>query len=220
MARTPTATPSSPARTSLSSGTSLAYTLPADMASADVFYAHAAVETDDYPYVPGSTPDQLKTVAVVIDRSPEATITITPPAAVTGDSVSLSVTAEGHPGVVGGGDPFEWTVTDPSGEPTNYTGALVNGVTSTRAASGPLISMSGTGTTPSRSRACPTRRPRRRSGSSVRFRRPSPSRRSSPLHNQAITLTSTSAAQTGATLDFDWDVLTTDGILVNELGVL
>ncbi len=59
---------------------------------------------------------------IVIDRTPEAVITITPAAVVTGDSVSLSVAAEGHPGVVGGGDPFEWTVTDPSGTPDQLHG--------------------------------------------------------------------------------------------------
>ncbi len=41
---------------------------------------------------------------------------------------------------------------------------------------------------------------------------------SSPLHNQIITLTSTSAAQAGATLDFDWDVLDpVSGSIVHSL---
>ena len=77
------------------------------MASGDVFYAHAAVETNEYPYNPnGSTPDQIKTQQISIDRSPEATITIIPPAVVTGNSVTLTAVAEGHPAVTGGGDPL------------------------------------------------------------------------------------------------------------------
>jgi len=200
--------------TTFSSGTSLGYTLLVDMAAGDVFYAHAAVETDEFPYDPGgSTPDQIKTVQVSIDRTPEATITITPPAAVTGDDVTLSAGAEGQPGGV---SPFEWTVTPPTQEPIIFFGqsghvvtlnesgqwifdlvvqyeheAAVGGLYQTTAQEIRDISSvaAAFGVTPS-----------------------------NPVHNETITLTSSSAAQAGANLDFDWDVLTTSGTLVHELG--
>ena len=196
----------------------LTYVLPADMASGVVFYAHAAAETDDFPYVPGSTPDQIKTQQISIDRTPEAVIIITPPTALTGDSVDLTAVAEGNPGDVGGGDPFGWTVTDPSGSPTGYTGPQVNGVVLDT--SGDWIfdlrvdyehDAPGQPGVPYQDTAQQIK-----SISSVAASfEITPS---NPLHNQVITLTSNSAAQSGATLDFDWDVLTPGTqTIVNEL---
>ncbi len=204
--------------TSFTSGTTLGYTLPADMAASDVFYAHAAVENDDFPYVPGGTPDQLKTVAVVIDRSPQAAITITPQTVITGDTVNLTALYEGHPAVPGGGDPFGWTVTDPSGTPTGYSGATVSGA---------ALDQSGQWTfdldvqyrhdtfaqpgVPYVALAQLVRRIKSVSAALTI----SPAH---PMHNEIITLTSTSAAQAGASLDFDWDVLdTSTGAIVNSL---
>ncbi len=202
---------------SFTSGTTLGYTLPSDMAASDVFYAHAAVENDAFPYVPGGTPDQLTSVAVVIDRTPEAVITIEPGTVITGDSVNLSASAEGHPGVIGGGDPFGWTVTDPSGSLTTYTGSLVNGVTIDQ--SGLWIFDLEVGyrhdnfTQPGAPYVAIAQDYRIISSVAAAFTA-SPS---NPMHNQPITLTSTSAAQAGATLDFDWDVLAPSGMPVHEL---
>lgn len=203
--------------TSMTSGTTLGYTLPADMDAADVFYAHAAAENDDFPYVPGGTPDQLKTVAVVIDRTPQAAITIEPEAVITGDAVNLNALSEGHPASPGGGDPFGWTVTDPAGATANYTGILVSGV---------ILDQSGQWTfdlgvqylhdtiaQPGVPYAALAQLFRNISSVSAALT-VSPAH---PMHNEIITLTSTSVAQAGASLDFDWDVLTTGGTLVHEL---
>ncbi|HSN54818.1 MAG TPA: BACON domain-containing carbohydrate-binding protein, partial [Candidatus Sulfomarinibacteraceae bacterium] len=204
-------------QTSFGANIPATYTLPADMATTDVFYAHAAVQTVDFPYDPGgSTPDQVETRQITIDRTPEATITITPAAVITGDTVTLSAVAEGHPADPGGSNPFDWIVTDPSGTPAPYTGTPVPGV---------QISSSGQWTF----------------DLEVQYRHANPVgglpyvataqeirnitsvaaafsiAPSVPIHNQTITLTSTSRAQAGATVDFDWDVLTPAGALVNEL---
>jgi hypothetical protein len=202
---------------SMTTGTTLAYTLPADMASTDVFYAHAAVENGGFPYVPGGTPDQLKTVAVVIDRTPEAVIIIEPEVVVTGDTVNLNVLFEGHPAVPGGGDPFGWTVTDPSGTPSSYTGAMVSGVTLGQSGQWSFdLDVQYRHDAPSQP-GLPyvelAQLVRNISSVSAAFT-VSPA---NPRHNEIITLTSTSAAQAGANLDFDWDVLTTSGMLVHEL---
>ncbi len=180
----------------------LNYTLPVDMAATDVFYAHAAVQTESYPYVPGSTPEQIKTVLISIDRAPQATITITPPAVVTGDTITLTAIAEGHPG---GEVPFEWTVTDPSQVETHPTGNPVTGIELTE--SGPWIFalktnyehfVVGGGTYSHQTQVTKTI-----SSVAASFTI-SPT---APLHNQTITLASNSEASPDAILDFDWDVL-------------
>ncbi len=180
---------------SFSTGTSLLYTLPAAMASGDVFYAHAAVETDEFLYVAGQTPGQLKTQQITIDRTPEATITITPAAAITGGTVNLSASAEGHPG---GDAPFEWTVTDPAQEQTFYSGPSGHTVTLTQSGlwNFDLVvqyehDTAGQPGVPYETTAQATRNI---SSVAASFGI-SPS---NPLHNQTITLTSSSAAQTGA----------------------
>ncbi len=185
----------------------LNYILPGDMASGDVFYAHAAVQNESFPYVPGSTPDQIKTQPIIIDRSPEAAITITPPAVVTGGSVSLTAVAEGHPAVPGGGDPYAWTVTPPVGAPTQYQGSQVNDV---------VLDPGGQWTfelvvryahdvigQPGVPYSDTVQVIKNISSVSASFTI-SPT---APLYNETITLASNSAALTGATLDFDWDVL-------------
>ena len=195
----------------------LNYTLPADMASDDLFYAHAAVENDDYPYVPGGTPDQLKTIAVAIDRTPGAAITIEPEAVVTGDAVNLNALFEGHPAAPGGGDPFGWTVTDPSGTAASYMGVPVSGVALDESGDWtfelavqylhdvpaqpgvPYVALAQLIRNISSVSAALTVSP------------------ANPMHNEVITLTSTSVSQAGASLEFDWDVLTSGGMLVNEL---
>ena len=187
------------------------------MAASDVFYAHAAVENDDYPYVPGGTPDQLKTVAVVIDRTPEAVITIEPETVITGDAVNLNALYEGHPAAPGGGDPFGWTVTNPSGTAANYTGVPVSGVTLDESGNWIFdLAVQYRHDSPAQPGApyvALAQHVRLISSVAAAFT-VSPL---NPMHNQPITLTSTSAAQAGATLDFDWDVLTPSGMPVHEL---
>jgi len=118
--------------------------------------------------------------------------------------VTLTAEAEGTPG---GAVPFDWLVTGPSGA-TPYQGNPVTPV---------LLAESGQWTfdvTVSYEHDAPgqpgvpyqatAQLIRNISSVSASF----DITPSNPLHNQAITLTSNSTAQSGATLDFDWDVLT------------
>jgi len=76
----------------------ISFGLPIDVAANDSFWAHVAVETDDDPYDPGgATPDQITSQAIDIDRTPTASISLNPTAPITGDSLTLTATAEGHP---------------------------------------------------------------------------------------------------------------------------
>ena len=109
----------------------LACQIPANIEAAAVRYAHVAVANTDFPCAapfdatscPGFV-DQLATEQVVIDRAPDAVITIVPPNPITGGTISLQGTAEGSPAAV----PFEWRVTDPGNVFTDYTGNPVTGV--------------------------------------------------------------------------------------------
>jgi len=202
---------------SFSSATTLPFVLPGDMEASSVVYAHAAVQQTGYPFVPGSTPDQIETRQIAIDRTPDVAISITPEGVIAGDAVNLTAVTEGHPAAPGGGDPFGWTITDPSGGQTAAAGNPVSAVPITE--SGQWIFdlavkyQHDSPGQPGIPYIATTQVIRLISSVAAAFTA-SPS---SPMHNETIILTSTSAAQTGATLDFDWDVLTPSGILVHEL---
>ncbi len=100
------------------------FQVPLALASTASYTAHVIVESDDYPWDPGHPAGQTTSEAVAIDRAPEAQITITPQAVITGDTVTLHATAEGHPAAPEVRlDPFSWTLTPPAGAgcPTGWT---------------------------------------------------------------------------------------------------
>ncbi len=202
---------------SFTSGTALGYAVPRDLDAADEFWAHAAAESNLYPYSPGGPPSQIKSVQIAVDRSPGALIDISPQVAVTGDTIHLVADAEGHPAATGGGDPYGWTVTDPSGGISSYVGSPSGGVV--LGESGQWIfdldvqyehedpSQPGVLFTSS------TRLTRNIHSVSAAFEVAPPN----PVHSESIALVSTSAAQSGSALEFDWDVMTWGGAVVDDL---
>ena len=100
-----------------STPTQLVYTLSVALGLDQSYTAHVAVENDDHPYNPGNPGDQLKNVAIGIDRTPEASIGISPETVLTGESVTLTANAEGHP------TSYDWHIVPPSpGQPFDRTG--------------------------------------------------------------------------------------------------
>ena len=93
------------------------FTVPKDVAEGEDFTAHIAVESDDLPAAQAAN-----STSITINRAPAASYTITPDAAVVGDTVTLSATAEGNPSDT---DPFNWTITRPSTANTFLTGPTV-----------------------------------------------------------------------------------------------
>jgi hypothetical protein len=70
--------------------------------------------------------------AAGVNLTPQASISFTPVAPLTGDLLQLHGTAEGNPAVPDGGnqtDPFEWTVTDPSSVQQTLWGSNPSAVT-------------------------------------------------------------------------------------------
>ena len=105
--------------TTLSSSTPsfLNYTVAAGVGTGDAYTAHVAVENDDHPYNPAAPGEQLKTAAISIDRAPEATIGVSPDTVLTGESVTLTANAEGHP------TSYDWHISPPQdGQPFDRTG--------------------------------------------------------------------------------------------------
>jgi len=81
------------------------FTVPQNVLLTEDFWAHVEVESDEL------TPsDPQDSAAVIIDRTPVASITMNPAAAITGDTVTLTAVAEGTPSA---GSPYEWTITQP-----------------------------------------------------------------------------------------------------------
>ncbi len=93
----------------------LQYTIPTALLQSQSYTAHVAVENEDYPYNPQNPGQQLSSVPISIDRTPEATISVTPQAVITGDTVAFSAQAEGHPSTGTDNDPYSWVVTPPAG---------------------------------------------------------------------------------------------------------
>ena len=115
---------------SRSYGTSstLDYRIARAIAANQERWAHVAVENDDFPCDPlGSCPaQQIKAQEILIEREPQASISISPPNPITGNQIQMTATAEGTPG--GPGDIYEWRVFNPSGGSTTYAGQTVNNV--------------------------------------------------------------------------------------------
>ncbi len=93
----------------------LPYTIPVDVLAADEFWAHVAVANGDFPCEPlvSCPPQQMLTREILLDRTPEAFITIDPVNPITGDTIDLFGSGEGSPG--GSPAPFHWRVEDPDG---------------------------------------------------------------------------------------------------------
>ena len=202
---------------SFSAGTVLGYTMPRAPAAADEFWAHTAVETDLYPYFPGGPPSQIKSVQIAVDRLPGAAIEISPQVAVTGDTINLIADADGHPAVPGGGDPYAWTVTDPSGGQSFFTGSPSGEVVLGEGGQWIFdLDLSYEHEDPNQPGVpfvASIQLVRTISSVSAAFSVAPPS----PVHSESMSLVSTSAAQAGAALVFDWDAMTWGGVVVDEL---
>ena len=82
------------------------YQIPQNLSLGTSYQAHIVVESDDLPpTLPSFNTD------ININRTPEATIAITPSAVVVGESVTLTATAEGNPDT----NPYMWTIDPPTG---------------------------------------------------------------------------------------------------------
>jgi hypothetical protein len=81
---------------------SFPFTVPQNVADGEEFWAHVEVGNVDPP---PQTP--VASMEIGIDRTPQASFTVAPAAAITGDTVTLTATAEGVP------DTYKWTITPP-----------------------------------------------------------------------------------------------------------
>jgi len=92
----------------------ITFQIPQDLLWATSYEAHVKVESDDL--VP--TTPKFDT-GIVIDRTPQATITVEPSAIVVGEDVTLTATTAGSPAA----DPYLWTIDPPSGSSFTRIGA-------------------------------------------------------------------------------------------------
>ncbi len=104
---------------------SLTWTVPDDLLSSDQLTVHVAVAGDGYPYNAAVPGDQLKERAIAIDRAPQVEITTAPDAVITGDTVTLTADAEGHPSSGSEDSPYTWTIAPPSDKAYSDTGEQV-----------------------------------------------------------------------------------------------
>ena len=182
--------------------------IPVDLAVGVGYWAHVAVENDTFPYDPGgSTPGQIATRPVTVDRAPTAAVSYSQPP-VYEVEVDLVADVEGTPGSPQGADPYTWTLTPPgggkpqvltsadAGRPftfdqigdwtvdlrVEYRHAAVTGE--------PYVATAETDQIPVRSVA-----------PAFEFQP------ADPIHNQALTLHNLSSASPTAELTLDWDVL-------------
>ena len=96
---------------------SFQFSVPKDVAEGDAFEANISIQSDDL------TPLQsTDTQTITINRAPVATFTITPDAAVVGETVTLAATAEGNPSDT---DPYTWVISKPSSATSFPTGSSV-----------------------------------------------------------------------------------------------
>ncbi len=93
------------------------YTIFQQVAEGVDYYAHVKVESDD---VQPTTP--LASKLINVDRAPQAEFTINPAAAITGETVTLTATADGVPATT---DPYVWTITDGSGAQVTHYGQTI-----------------------------------------------------------------------------------------------
>ncbi len=94
----------------------LPFTVPIDVPEDVTYTAHIEVESDDLP------PDRAASSApIVIDRRPQAEFTINPEAAIVGDRVTLTASAEGTPAANG----YQWTIDPPDAAPYTDNGQIV-----------------------------------------------------------------------------------------------
>lgn len=95
----------------------LNYTIPKDVAEGVNYTGRVRVESDDLP--PTLATDSAP---IGINRAPLASFTVTPEAAIIGDTVTLSATAEGSPSTT---SPYTWLIQKPSSGTTFPTGPSV-----------------------------------------------------------------------------------------------
>ncbi len=91
------------------------FLVPRDILTNEAYYAHVAVESDEYPYGGSSTPDQIDTALIAVDRSPEVSFTLSPASPITGDEITVRAIAEGNPFNPTGGEAIQWHITPPAG---------------------------------------------------------------------------------------------------------
>ena len=104
---------------------SLIWDLSNDILTGESFTVHVAVAGDDAPYNPTVPGDQLAEETITIDRTPQATISVSPQAVITGDTVTLTASAEGHPSTGSEDSPYGWVITPPEGESQEASGQQV-----------------------------------------------------------------------------------------------
>ncbi len=92
------------------------FTVPTDLNGGDGYTAHVAIESDFLVPIKASDVKDI-----TINRAPQASFTVDPEAAIIGDTVTLSATAEGSPA----SDGFRWGIIPPSNVPIGRNGATV-----------------------------------------------------------------------------------------------
>ena len=96
---------------------SFQFTVPKNVNATDVFSAHLAIQSDDL------TPLQsTDSTTITVNRTPTASFTITPDAAVVGDTVTLTATAEGNPSAT---SPYTWVISKPNSATNRPAGQSV-----------------------------------------------------------------------------------------------
>ncbi len=190
----------------MGSCSSILFTIPPDLPAATSYWGHVAVSSAAFPCDPSNPTacnsgdvDQLKTKPLSIDRTPLTTLSYTPAAPITDDAITLSATAEGAP------TSYAWTVTPPAGSglPTETRTGASPAEPVTLSASGTwtidlLVTWPHSGGYTDSDQAVLDI-----SSVAADFSFSD----TTPLHNEDLTLTSTSNFSSTAGLSYDWDVL-------------
>lgn len=187
----------------------LELTVPPEILADVEYHAHSAIRATNYPCDLGnvlSCGERYTSEEVVLDRTPEASISVTPVTSITGDTVTLTATAEGTPGAPAA-SPFEWTISSPTGAHDD---------TATGSSTQVTLAESGMWTfdldvryqhedevVPGQLYTAHAPPATRTVSSLAADFSVNPT---NPCHDDAVTLTSTSKAQTGLTLHYDWSV--------------
>jgi len=96
------------------------FQIPQDVLFDTVYEAHILVKSDDLtPEYASCEENPLCDGAITINRTPGATISVSPSAVVVDESVTLTATAEGNPGA----NPYTWTIDPPLSSSFTLSGA-------------------------------------------------------------------------------------------------
>jgi hypothetical protein len=107
-----------------STGDTVQFTIPLQLTGNQTYTAHVAVENDDFPFDAQTPGQQLASQVIGAERRPAATIVASPAATMVGDQLTLTAEAAGSP-VGDGADPYQWTISPPSGGPLQMSGQSV-----------------------------------------------------------------------------------------------